>query len=78
VVRASRAAAKSFIVSWSPGVRGAVVRGGRDSNCNRKNNGKGEILGALHCAADGEVVRCFGRDDVLVTLLTLLTKGRKT
>jgi hypothetical protein len=31
---------------------------------NGKNNGKGEIQGSLHCATDGEAVRCFGRDDV--------------
>jgi hypothetical protein len=34
---------------------------------NQKNNGNnkdnGEIQGSLHCAADGETVRCFGRDD---------------
>src|SRR6266851_4242938 len=28
------------------------------------NNGKDEIQGSLHCATDGETVRCFGRDDV--------------
>jgi hypothetical protein len=36
---------------------------GNDKN-NGKDNGKGEIQGSLHCAADGEAVRCFGRDDV--------------
>jgi hypothetical protein len=27
---------------------------------------KDEIQGSLHCAADDEAVRCFGRDDVLI------------
>ena len=30
----------------------------------RTDNGKSEIQGSLHCATDGETVRCFGRDDV--------------
>jgi hypothetical protein len=30
----------------------------------RRNNGKGEIQGSLHCATDGGAVRRFGRDDV--------------
>ena len=29
-----------------------------------EDNGKDEIQGSLHCAADDETVRCFGRDDV--------------
>jgi hypothetical protein len=38
---------------------------GKDNDKNNgKNNGKGEIQGSLHCATDGEAVRCFGRDDV--------------
>jgi hypothetical protein len=37
---------------------------------NRKGrgNGKGEIQGSLHCATDGDAVRCFGRDDVFLVL----------
>jgi hypothetical protein len=33
-------------------------------NVNGEGKGKGEIQGSLHCAADDEAVRCFGRDDV--------------
>jgi hypothetical protein len=33
---------------------------------NQRNNGSGEIQGSLRCATDGEAVRRFGRDDVVV------------
>jgi hypothetical protein len=47
-----------------PGLK--PLRSHPKSNCNCRGNGKGEIQGSLHYAADDKTVRCFGRHDVCV------------
>jgi hypothetical protein len=37
-------------------------KGKGNSKSNYKD--KDEVQGSLHCATDGETVRCFGRNDV--------------